>query len=175
MTGSANNETFTDVFIWDYATGDARVIAGFKFGVGTVPVENFHYAKNTTSGRAVAKFENSNTTGGSTSESAALQFAGNTSNWTIGNDFGLNGGDNWFIQGSSLSMFGTDTGVVVGGGSTIADSEVFRCESTTGGLLLPRMTTTQRNALGGKNAGLLIWNSTDTQVQVWNGSAWAGL
>jgi len=175
VTGASNAETFTDVFLWKYDTGDAYVVDGFKFGVGTVPVELFHVAKTSTDGRAAIKFENANTSGGGTSESAAVQFAGANSSWTVGNDFGLNGGNNWFVQsGSGVVVFAATNGLAING-STLAATEAFRVNSTTGGLLLPRMTTTQRDAMGGKNAGLVIFNTTTAQAELWDGSSWIAL
>jgi hypothetical protein len=37
---------------------------------------------------------------------------------------------------------------------------------------LPRLTTTQRNALGDIDAGGLIWNTTTAQVEIYDGDAW---
>ena len=114
VTGAAGSETFTDIFIWDFDTGDGRVIDGFKFGVGTIPVELFHVARTDTVARVISKFENGNT--GAGSKSAAIQLAANTFSWTTGIDFGLDGSDNWFLQGSGgVNIFATPTGVRIGG------------------------------------------------------------
>lgn len=43
-------------------------------------------------------------------------------------------------------------------------------DSTTKGLLLPRMTSTQRDAISSPPAGLLIYNTTTTKLEVYNGS-----
>lgn len=40
------------------------------------------------------------------------------------------------------------------------------------GIRLNNLTTTQRNAIGSPAAGSLIWNTTDSRVQVHNGTAW---
>ncbi len=37
---------------------------------------------------------------------------------------------------------------------------------------LNKMTTTQRDALGGKYVGLQIYNSTTNKINFWNGTAW---
>ena len=47
--------------------------------------------------------------------------------------------------------------------------------STTQGLLPPRMTALQRNAISTPAAGLMIWNATDVELQVYNGSLWVNM
>lgn len=44
--------------------------------------------------------------------------------------------------------------------------------STTKGLLLPRMTTTQRDAITSPPAGLVIYNTTTNKSQTFNGTTW---
>jgi hypothetical protein len=47
--------------------------------------------------------------------------------------------------------------------------------STSKGLLLPRLTTLQRDAMSSTPAGLVIFNTTDIKVQAYTGSAWVDL
>ena len=47
--------------------------------------------------------------------------------------------------------------------------------STTQGLLPPRMTATQRNAISTPAAGLMIWNSSLNQLEVFDGSLWVNM
>lgn len=47
-----------------------------------------------------------------------------------------------------------------------------RIDSTTGGVLFPRMTTTQRNALSALAGGLVIYNTTTNTMQFYNGTSW---
>lgn len=49
--------------------------------------------------------------------------------------------------------------------------EVF---STSKGLLPPRLTTTQRDAINPKPAGLMVYNSDLNCLQYWNGTKWIG-
>jgi hypothetical protein len=58
-------------------------------------------------------------------------------------------------------------------GSTSAPASVAAVEisSTTKGLLLPRMTTTQRDAITAV-AGLLIFNTTTTKMECYDGTTW---
>jgi hypothetical protein len=60
------------------------------------------------------------------------------------------------------------------GTMTPATSAILDITSTTGALLLPRMTTTQRDALTAVN-GMLIYNSTDNKFQGYENGAWANL
>ena len=46
--------------------------------------------------------------------------------------------------------------------------------TTTGAVILPRMTTTQRNALTAA-AGMMVYNTTDSKFQGYDGSAWRDL
>lgn len=47
--------------------------------------------------------------------------------------------------------------------------------STTKGLLPPRMTTTQRNAISSPATGLVVYDTTVDALYVYNGSAWVGV
>ncbi len=44
--------------------------------------------------------------------------------------------------------------------------------STTQGFLPPRLTTTQRNAIGTPPAGLMVYNTTTNKLNFYNGTAW---
>lgn len=47
--------------------------------------------------------------------------------------------------------------------------------STTKGFLLPRMTTTQKNAITTPATGLQVYDTTLNQINVYNGTAWVGV
>ena len=47
--------------------------------------------------------------------------------------------------------------------------------STTKGFLPPRMTATQRNAISSPATGLMLYDTTNDKVDVYNGSAWRGI
>ena len=57
---------------------------------------------------------------------------------------------------------------------TPAASALLDLTSTTGALLLTRMTSTQRDALTAVN-GMLIYNSTTNKLQVYENSAWVNV
>jgi hypothetical protein len=46
-------------------------------------------------------------------------------------------------------------------------------ESTTKGMLIPRLTTGQRNAISSPPAGLMIYNATDNKFNYFNGANWS--
>lgn len=58
------------------------------------------------------------------------------------------------------------------GTSTPSSKAILDLTSTTKGLLLPRMTTTQRDAITSPDAGLIIYNTTSNKLNFYNGSAW---
>ena len=47
--------------------------------------------------------------------------------------------------------------------------------STTGGILFPRMTATQRDAIASPPDGLVVYNTTAAKLQVRAASAWVDL
>ena len=71
----------------------------------------------------------------------------------------------------ALVTVGGNVGI---GTATPAASALMDLTSTTGSLLLSRMTTTQRNALTAVN-GMILYNSTLNKVQVYEGGAWASV
>ena len=58
------------------------------------------------------------------------------------------------------------------GTNTPNPSAALDIVSTTQGVLHPRLTTAQRNAIGSPAEGLTIYNTTDKCLQVWDGTAW---
>jgi hypothetical protein len=70
-----------------------------------------------------------------------------------------------------LKLFGNTGNILIGTGSDITSS-VFQISSTTQGFLPPRMTTTQKNAIGTPAAGLMVFDTTLAKLCVYSGSAW---
>ena len=58
------------------------------------------------------------------------------------------------------------------GTQTPSASAQFDVSSTTRGMLLPRMTTAQRNAIAAPAKGLLIYNLDDNSIDRYDGSRW---
>jgi hypothetical protein len=75
----------------------------------------------------------------------------------------------------SVNTMTLTTGGSVGIGTTSPNaSALFDVTSTTKGFLPPRMTTTERNAIASPAAGLVIYNTTDSKLQVYT-TAWTDL
>ncbi|MBC7743883.1 MAG: hypothetical protein H7096_02135, partial [Flavobacterium sp.] len=51
-------------------------------------------------------------------------------------------------------------------------SSILELRSTTAGFLPPRMTTTERNAVVTPATGLLVYNTSTSQLNYYNGTAW---
>lgn len=56
--------------------------------------------------------------------------------------------------------------------SSINPSAVLQLDSTTKGMLIPRMTTIQRDAIATPPEGLMIWNTTNNTFEVFDGAIW---
>src|ERR1051325_7355699 len=56
------------------------------------------------------------------------------------------------------------------GTATANNSALLHMESTTKGLLIPRVTNTQMNAISSPATGDLVWNSTYTNFYYYNGT-----
>jgi len=94
--------------------------------------------------------------------------------WSVGQDSGTGFGVydetavalRFTIDSSGRALFGT--------GSPDASS-ALDVTSTTGGLLFPRMTGTQRDAIGSPANGLVLYNTTTNKLQVRAAGAWVDL
>jgi hypothetical protein len=56
--------------------------------------------------------------------------------------------------------------------TTLDASAKLQVDSTTQGLLPPRMTDAERDAIATPAAGLMIYDTTNNQMNYWNGSTW---
>lgn len=68
--------------------------------------------------------------------------------------------------------------IITGSSSAASTSAVFEANSTTQGLLLPRMTLAQRNAISSPVAGLVIYCTncgTSGEMEVYDGSEWKNM
>ncbi|MCF8469397.1 MAG: DUF2793 domain-containing protein [Parvibaculum sp.] len=72
---------------------------------------------------------------------------------------------------TNSSIFQGDGRIGIGTAAPDA-SAILDLASTTRGFLPPRMTSTERDAIATPATGLMIFNTTVTQPQYWNGSAW---
>ena len=89
---------------------------------------------------------------------------------------GRQNSDVQFRTNSNVNVMRLTTGGNVGIGTTSPNaSAALDVTSTTQGILFPRMTTTQRNAISTPADGLVIYNTTDNKLQVRAGGAWVNL
>jgi hypothetical protein len=78
----------------------------------------------------------------------------------------------------SVSAFAQQTTyslLKVGDHAKILPSAIFEVKSTVAGMLLPRMTTTQKNAISSPAIGLLVFDTTLATMSAWNGASWQSL
>ena len=69
----------------------------------------------------------------------------------------------------------TETGDVGIGTSTPSASALLELSSTTKGMLVPRMTTTQRDAVASPATGLMVYNTTTNAFNFYNGASWTAV
>jgi hypothetical protein len=115
--------------------------------------------------------------------------AGSTVTRNIGLGFqgiGTSGANNAYItdnetfSGNYFLHSTSSDGSVLGGSLAIGQtgaadaSALLEVESTTKGILFPRMTTTQRDNISSPASGLVIYNTSTSKLNVYNG-AWVAL
>jgi hypothetical protein len=86
--------------------------------------------------------------------------------WTNNNGWGLYG------AGTAKNYLNGNLGLGV---TTNNASAKFQVDSTTQGILPPRMTTTQKNAIATPAAGLIVYDSTTNKLCCYNGTTWNDL
>jgi hypothetical protein len=165
-----------------YVTGTTVLAASSgNVGVGGSPVTKFHvYGATTLAGYTELNPSSSGASylylgyGGSGKSfygSAAAFDAGTADEYLIGT-----------ITNNTFNLYtnGTRRLTITGGGSVgIATtspvaSALLDVSSTTKGFLPPRMTTTQRDAISSPAAGLVIYNTTTSKLQVYT-TSWTDL
>jgi len=114
--------------------------------------------------------------GGSTGGSITLT-TGNTQNGGQPNGGSITLTASNAARGGNLILTGTTAshGQVTVGGTTPDASASVDIQSTTRGLLPPRMTTTQKNAISTPATGLIVYDTTLGYLQEYNGSIWTNV
>lgn len=107
-------------------------------------------------------------------------FISSVTTGSVAHNFYLTNGS--FVRNASIGSQGANTffcannGAMGVGTSSIDASAMLEVDSTTGGFLFPRMTTTQRDALSSPTNGLTIFNTTTQKLQVRrSGTTWDDL
>jgi hypothetical protein len=103
----------------------------------------------------------------STNEVNFFKNGSKVSTWDNNKDFHLkdSGGNTVFFFDYSYKAIGI-------GQNSISSKAVFDIASTTKGMLIPRMTTTQRDAITSVPDGLLIYNTDFERVEWYDGAGW---
>ncbi|MEQ9305742.1 MAG: hypothetical protein RJQ14_17645, partial [Marinoscillum sp.] len=79
-----------------------------------------------------------------------------------------------YIQSKQTAIV-VDNNLNVGIGTASPDaSAAFEISSTEKGLLIPRMTAAERDAISSPATGLLIYNTDDNEINKYDGSNWLG-
>jgi hypothetical protein len=104
-------------------------------------------------------------------QTRGLNATGSTNEVVIGyNVVGL--GSNTTVLGNTSTTFGRWYGSLLLGTTTNAASSILTMESTTQGVLFPRMTTTQKNAIASPATGLVVYDNTLNKLSVFTGLVW---
>lgn len=80
-----------------------------------------------------------------------------------------------FLLTSSIAGAATFTTLKVGDSSPIDASALLEIKGTTGAVLFPRMTTTQKNAIPSPKAGDLVYDITLNAFSFYDGSVWGSM
>jgi hypothetical protein len=86
---------------------------------------------------------------------------------------GFNGSIQSYDNGGASNLLLNATGGNVGiGTSSPSASAILDAQSTTKGVRMPNMTTTQKNAISSPATGLMVFDTTLSKLCVYSGAAW---
>lgn len=77
-----------------------------------------------------------------------------------------------YLSNTDIAMYIYQSKSVHINGFTEVASAILNVESTTKGFLLPRMTTTQRDAIATPATGLKVYNTTTNTTDTYDGATW---
>lgn len=159
-------------------------IAQFKNRAGTKGL----YLKNNVSDIACTQFRHL-FTNSDTSDRIDQAVTSSYQQWLMAKDNDIN---HWIRNGDSAAQASffingiTGRGFNVGGGNSIGAeaislqgstlvSDKFEIQTTTAGMLMPRLTTAQMNAISSPDTHLLVFNTDLNALYRYNGSAWVAM
>ena len=74
---------------------------------------------------------------------------------------------------ASLVLLDENSNVRIGSGTAAADTSAkLQVDSTTQGFLPPRMTDAERDAITSPAPGLMVYDTSNNQMNYWNGTTW---
>jgi hypothetical protein len=162
-------------------TGAVLAASSGNVGIGGAPSTKFHVYGATTLG-GYTELNSSN----AASSYLNMGYGGaNKSYWGSAAGFDAGTADEYLIGTLANSTFNIYTNAIrritVTGGGQVGISQTspnasaqLDVTSTTRGFLPPRMTTTQRDAISSPAAGLVIYNTTTSKLQVYT-TSWTDL
>jgi hypothetical protein len=89
--------------------------------------------------------------------------------WKMYEGRGNGGAVLYYVDGTGGGYFAGNTGI---GTTSPSASAILDAQSTTKGVRMPNMTTTQKNAISSPAAGLMVFDTTLAKLCVYSGSAW---
>ncbi len=104
----------------------------------------------------------------------AISIGANATNWNVGANVYRSIATPLSVSAASSGNY-TFMGDVGIGTVSVAASALLDLTSTTKALVIPRMTTTQRDAISTPIAGMLVYNTSTAVVNFYNGSAWGAV
>ncbi len=164
--GGSQVNTFTSTTTFSDPTYSA-LFTGGPVGIGTAtPGAALQVVSTTSADQLRVGYDTTNYYKiGRNSADGVLHFQGTQATYN---------GYNFLSQAGTSSFFIKATGSVGIGTAAPDASAILDLTSTTGALLIPRMTTTQRDALTAEN-GMLIYNTTLNKFEGYENGAWASL
>ncbi len=79
------------------------------------------------------------------------------------------------LFGITINMNAQSVGINTENIPTDAVLHIYSDPSNPKGLIIPRLTTEQRNTMTVSSEGLSIYNTTSHRFEMWNGNAWTGM
>jgi hypothetical protein len=163
-----------------YMAGTAANYMAGDLGIGATTIGakvHIKTALSTASSEEIALRVESTPTGGTPDRSIELLVK---NDGTAANTYGVIRLGDWFtntgtpskvlISASGASYF--RGGAVSIGTTSVSASAALQVDSTTQGFLPPRMTTTEKLAIGTPAAGLMVYDTTLNQMSYYNGTLW---
>jgi hypothetical protein len=151
---TGNQNTSIGVYsLNDNTTGNYNVAVGRQAGLGNA------VALSTNTYMTYLGYASSSSVNGITNSTAL----GNGATVTASNQM---------VYGDGSVTANIFSGSIYTGSGSISASAIVQMDSTTKGVLFPRMTTTQKNAISSPTEGLVLYDIILNKLCVYTGSAW---